>query len=336
MFKKNAVILAMFCSAALSVNAAEVSKVSDAGFYGEIDYAVNGDSLDGRDELGGSFFNFYTNYKTKDHIIINLDVGAKQRSEAVDVNSNDWDFNVNNLNIEYHDFKTNTYVVLGRQFTPIGINYDDPMKNNELFATENPFSSVMDGLNYAYDGKIEGIDLKASAFIGTRLDDVAITTTYGGNVKVGSKESGHFNFGYMNNKIDGNFIMNTADGSTVMTDNLDVINIGYLYDNHNVLFLADYNTLSHKDSVDDIDQLKTKLGYKLYSFLPYVSYDSSSYYGGNDLALHTTLDKYAVGLEYKMPKLLSLGAEFSREEGQSQGFEKIDEDVVRLYTKINF
>jgi len=336
MFKKNAIIIAISLSAAFTANAADISKQTEMGLYGEVDYTTNGDNLDGRDELSGSFLNFYTSHKTKDHIILNLDIGIKNKSEAVDVTLDEWNFTANNFNVEYHEYETNTFVVVGRQFTPIGINYDNPMKNNSLFSTENPFSSVIDGVNFAYDGNANGIDLKASAFIGTRLDDVAITTSYGGNFKAGNKSFGHFNVGYMNNKLDGNFIMNTDEGSQIMTDNINVINFGYSYENHNVSLLADYNTLSHEDSVDNISQLKTKLGYNLYNFLPFVSYNTSNYYSNNDLNFHSELKSSSFGLEYSIPEILTLGAEFSKEDLKNESFDDMEEDIVRVYTKINF
>jgi len=338
MFKKKTILIALLATTTMA-NAAEYSQKSDVGFYGKIDYDVSGDHVDGRDELGGSYINFYTKYQTKEHIFINLDAGAKNKSEVFGDGS-DWNFDLNNLNIEYHDYETNTYAVIGRQFTPIGINYHDPLKESRIFETDNPVSATVDALNVVFEDTVQGVDMKVSAFIGTRFDDAPITTSYGANLKVGSLTTGYFNFGYMNNKIDGDINFNDGNGGTSKTDNVDSINLAYMYDNHNVIFLADYNNIQLDDSIDDISSLKAKLGYQFGAILPYLTYEDNSYYPSeNELSSvldYAETESYGFGMEYKFPKIMTLGAEVAYQEIKTTSSPKDDETIVKVFAKVNF
>lgn len=326
MFKKT-LLTTIISGMALSANAAKVNENTDIGFYGNINYTIIGDHVDDSDDLKDTYFNFYTRYQSKEHIFMNLNVGGKNRPEFLDLEASEWDFNINALNFEYHEYETNTYAVIGRQYTPIGINYEDPMKTDALFSTENQFSSVIDGLNVVYDNTIEGVDIKASAFIGTRLDDVIVTTSYGGNLKAGNNMFGHFNFGYMNVAIDGNFDL---DDSSIIKDNVDLVNLGYEYDNYNVVALIDYNTLTYKDSINDIIQLKAKAGYRIGSLLPYGVYEQ--YSTGEESTLHDNdLVRFGSGVEYAFPKILTFGAEIGYED-----LEDKDEMTLNIFAKMNF
>lgn len=334
--KLNKILISMIGIFSISASAATINEQTSLGVYGNIKYDFSDyDYLNEEDRLNDTSIGFYVEHDFHENADVFLDIGLSHSEDFVTAAKNDFkedqfSADLNKAFIRYY-YDNNSYVDVGRMFTPVGLYNEDPLNKNNLFDSSNDTIRYTDAVKFSYLNHAEDINFKIDIFGGVRLDNSSNSSNYGFNANFGNSDYGHFNIGYVAINVDGVYYI-IGQEEILKADKGFDINLAYLYESDGLNMVVSYNKTDF-ETFGEENSLFSKVSYKIKSLEPYISYETKEKISGEEDVLSLEEEDsniVSLGLKIALNKNIDLYAEASNKEYKDES------DYTFYYAGLNF